>query len=80
MSASDCRERRNLTRVRIFSNSDLCKESLGQRWDRIKIVCSQPFSKDTIYGISFIKVYKHKSEVSQGIPVNVSSNIEKNVK
>jgi len=35
----------NLNRVRIFGSDQLSKAVAGQKWDRAKVVCTQPFNK-----------------------------------
>ncbi|KAK6990048.1 DNA repair protein XRCC1-like isoform X1 [Biomphalaria glabrata] len=55
MSPLESRNETNKTSVRMFGPDDLNKQTANQSWDRIKIVCSQPFSKLFQYGLSFIK-------------------------
>ncbi|KAH9504669.1 DNA repair protein xrcc1 [Bulinus truncatus] len=57
MSPLDSRNETKKTSVRIFSLEDLNKQTASQSWDRIKIVCTQPFSKLFQYGLSFVKFY-----------------------
>ncbi|XP_029780166.1 DNA repair protein XRCC1 [Suricata suricatta] len=35
----------------------LVRAAAEKRWDRVKIVCSQPYSKDSPYGLSFIRFH-----------------------
>lgn len=41
-------------RVRFFTGNDLNQDLLTERWDRIKIICTQPFNKHVKYGIAFL--------------------------
>ncbi|XP_069858022.1 DNA repair protein XRCC1-like isoform X1 [Dipodomys merriami] len=57
MSPSESRSGSNLNRVRIFGSDKLVRAAAEKRWDRVKIVCSQPYSKDSPYGLSFIRLH-----------------------
>eukprot|EP00069_Balaena_mysticetus_P002375 bmy_15980T0 len=45
MSPSESRSGSNSNRVRIFGPDKLVRATAEKRWDRVKIVCSQPYSK-----------------------------------
>lgn len=45
MSPSESRSGANPNRVRIFGPDKLVRAAAEKRWDRVKIVCSQPYSK-----------------------------------
>ncbi|XP_042523842.1 DNA repair protein XRCC1 isoform X2 [Dipodomys spectabilis] len=57
MSPSESRSGSNLNRVRLFGSDKLVRAAAEKRWDRVKIVCSQPYSKDSPYGLSFIRLH-----------------------
>lgn len=57
MSPSESRSGSNLNRVRIFGPDKLVRAAAEKRWDRVKIVCSQPYSKDSSYGLSFVRFH-----------------------
>uniref|UniRef100_A0A8C9PGP6 X-ray repair cross complementing 1 n=1 Tax=Spermophilus dauricus TaxID=99837 RepID=A0A8C9PGP6_SPEDA len=57
MSPSESRSGANPNRVRIFGPDKLVRAAAEKRWDRVKIVCSQPYSKDSPYGLSFIRLH-----------------------
>ncbi|XP_016047946.1 DNA repair protein XRCC1 isoform X2 [Erinaceus europaeus] len=57
MSPSESRSNSNPNRVRIFGPDKLVRAAAEKRWDRIKVVCSQPYSKDSPYGLSFIRFH-----------------------
>ncbi|XP_013191504.1 DNA repair protein XRCC1 [Amyelois transitella] len=46
-------------RVRSFSGDQLSNTS--QHWDRIRVVCRQPYNKQCKYGLSFIQIYEPES-------------------
>ncbi|XP_074163129.1 DNA repair protein XRCC1 isoform X1 [Sminthopsis crassicaudata] len=57
MSPSESRSGTNSNRVRLFAADKLVRATAEKRWDRVKIVCSQPYSKDSAYGLSFIRLH-----------------------
>jgi len=57
MDPKESRSSSNPTRVRIFSSDKLSQTAFKEKWDRVKIVCTQPFNKSTQYGLSFIKFH-----------------------
>lgn len=53
-------ESRNSTttnRVRCFAKNALISPVCDEKWDLIKILCTQPFNKHVQYGVSFVKVH-----------------------
>lgn len=57
MTPQECRNETNLSRVRIFKQQDLNRTVQTEKWDRIRVVCTQPFNKHLQYGISFITIH-----------------------
>ncbi|CAH7384863.1 DNA repair protein XRCC1 [Phodopus roborovskii] len=57
MSPSESRRGSNPNRVRMFGPDKLVRAAAEKRWDRVKIVCSQPYSKDSPYGLSFVRFH-----------------------
>ncbi|XP_012684657.2 DNA repair protein XRCC1 [Clupea harengus] len=57
MSPTESRAGTNTNRVRIFSPNQLVKATAQEKWDRVKIVCSQPYSKTIAYGLAFVKFH-----------------------
>ncbi|KAM3613610.1 uncharacterized protein V6R79_002268 [Siganus canaliculatus] len=57
MSPTESRNSTNMSRVRFFGPSQLQKSTAQEKWDRVKIVCSQPYSKNIAYGLSFVKFH-----------------------
>lgn len=54
MTPADARSNINLQKVRLFNSDALSKSCLEDSWDRVKVVCTQPFNKSQPYGLSFI--------------------------
>nr|XP_044989955.1 DNA repair protein XRCC1 isoform X2 [Jaculus jaculus] len=73
MSPSESRSGSNPNRVRIFGPDKLVRAAAEKRWDRVKIVCSQPYSKDSPYGLSFVRFHsppdKDEAETSSQVTV-----------
>ncbi|XP_068098074.1 DNA repair protein XRCC1 isoform X3 [Hyperolius riggenbachi] len=57
MSPSESKSGSNLNRTRMFGPDKLVKASAEKRWDRVKIVCTQPYTKNLAYGLSFIRFH-----------------------
>nr|XP_023663467.1 DNA repair protein XRCC1 isoform X3 [Paramormyrops kingsleyae] len=45
MSPSESRNGTNSNRVRLFGPNQLVKATAQEKWDRVKIICTQPYSK-----------------------------------
>ncbi|KAM4601023.1 DNA repair protein XRCC1 [Polymixia lowei] len=57
MSPTESRNGTNTNRVRFFGPGQLQKSAAQEKWDRVKIVCSQPYSKNIAYGVAFVKFH-----------------------
>ncbi|XP_056652962.1 DNA repair protein XRCC1 isoform X2 [Monodelphis domestica] len=57
MSPTESRSGTNSNRVRLFGSDKLVRATAEKRWDRVKVVCSQPYCKDSPYGLSFIRLH-----------------------
>lgn len=57
MSPTESRNSSNMSRVRFFGPNQLQKSVAQEKWDRVKIVCSQPYSKNIAYGLAFVKFH-----------------------
>ena len=55
MSPLEARNNTNRNGVRMFGADKFSKTVLNEKWDRVKIVCSQPFNKVGMFGYSFDK-------------------------
>ena len=56
MSVNEARVGDNVGRVRMFGVDKLNKEVAKEKWDLVKVVLTQPFTKLTRYGLSFISL------------------------
>lgn len=79
MTPVESRQNININKVRMFGPNELSKPICMEKWDRIKIVCSQPFNRHVLYGLSFITL--HSPEDGSGFKnsVDLSGFALKNV-
>ncbi|XP_067145628.1 protein XNDC1N [Apteryx mantelli] len=56
MTPADAKLGRNRCRVRMFKEADFLAPATGQKWDRVRLLCSQPFGKHGQFGLSFLRV------------------------
>ncbi|XP_051575199.1 DNA repair protein XRCC1 isoform X2 [Myxocyprinus asiaticus] len=75
MSPTESRNGTNTNRVRFFSQNQLVKATAQEKWDRVKIVCTQPYSKTIAYGVTFIKF--HSPPDSSDVPVSTPPKLTK---
>ncbi|XP_046733414.1 DNA repair protein XRCC1 isoform X2 [Silurus meridionalis] len=66
MSPSESRGNSNLNRVRFFSPHQLVKSTSQEKWDRVKIICTQPYNKNIAYGVAFIKFHSPPDDDAPG--------------
>ncbi|CAI8025125.1 DNA repair protein XRCC1 [Geodia barretti] len=64
MTPSDSKTWRNTNRVRMFGPDKLSKGVVEQKWDRVKIVCTQPYNKKEQYGLSFLTLHSPPDDSS----------------
>ncbi|XP_073702966.1 DNA repair protein XRCC1 [Garra rufa] len=75
MSPTESRNGTNTNRVRFFATSQLVKATAQEKWDRVKIVCSQPYSRSIAYGVAFIKL--HSPPDANDVPVSTPPKLTK---
>ncbi|XP_065303680.1 DNA repair protein XRCC1 [Dermacentor albipictus] len=68
MTPMDARQGTNLNRVRMFGAEKLSQSFVKEKWDRVKIVCTQPFNKSIQYGLAFIKLHSPEEMTSKAEP------------
>ncbi|CAH3032814.1 unnamed protein product [Porites evermanni] len=66
MSPAESKSFTNINRVRMFGPDKLSKPVAAQKWDRIKLVCTQPFNKNEQYGLSFINLHSPPEDTDEG--------------
>ncbi|KAF5302937.1 hypothetical protein FQA39_LY02117 [Lamprigera yunnana] len=60
MTPTESKQSTNINKVRMFTYNDLQSPERDEKWDCIKVVCTQPFNRHVQYGLSFITL--HSSE------------------
>ncbi|NWU47786.1 TRPC2 protein, partial [Dromas ardeola] len=56
MTPADSKLDQNRCGVRMFKEADFLALAVGQKWDRLRLTCSQPFNKQGQFGLSFIRL------------------------
>ncbi|NXM54846.1 XRCC1 protein, partial [Illadopsis cleaveri] len=62
MSPSESKAGLEPHRVRIFGPESLVKNQAQARWDRLKVVLSQPYCQSRPFGLSFLRVFSAPEE------------------
>ncbi|XP_046664912.1 DNA repair protein XRCC1 [Homalodisca vitripennis] len=65
MTLKEAKDGTNTNSVRFFKNTDLSKPTANEKWDRVKIVCTQPFNKHVQYGLAFVVVHSSGSSSNE---------------
>ncbi|XP_063829032.1 DNA repair protein XRCC1 [Ostrinia nubilalis] len=73
LSPAESRKDAGVERVRSFSGSQLAA-ARAQRWDRVRLVCSQPYNKHCKYGLSFVHI-SEPEDASAPAPAPVPSTV-----
>lgn len=66
MTLHECKNGLNVNKVRFFGTDQL-SPSCNESWDRVKIVCTQPYMKQAKFGLSFIAF--HSKDLPQKEPI-----------
>ncbi|NXT58685.1 TRPC2 protein, partial [Pluvianellus socialis] len=56
MTPADSKLDQNRCGVRMFKEADFLALAVGQKWDRLRLTCSQPFRKHGQFGLSFVRL------------------------
>ncbi|XP_068538833.1 protein XNDC1N isoform X4 [Anas acuta] len=56
MTPAESRAGENRCGVRMFKEADFLEPAVGQKWDRVRLTCSQPFSRQGQFGLSFLRL------------------------
>lgn len=56
MTPIESRQTVNVNKVRMFTQNEFSKPECDEKWDLIKIVCTQPFNRHVTYGLSFVNI------------------------
>uniref|UniRef100_H0XIA2 Transient receptor ion channel domain-containing protein n=1 Tax=Otolemur garnettii TaxID=30611 RepID=H0XIA2_OTOGA len=56
MSLTDSKQGKNRSGVRMFKADDFLAPASKESWDRLRLTCSQPFTRYQSFGLSFLQV------------------------
>ncbi|XP_038285359.1 protein XNDC1N isoform X2 [Canis lupus baileyi] len=56
MSLADSKQGKNRSSVRMFKDGDFLAPASGESWDRLRLTCSQPFTRQQSFGLAFLRV------------------------
>ncbi|XP_040195805.1 putative short transient receptor potential channel 2-like protein [Rana temporaria] len=76
MSPADSKLEKNARGVRMFKEGDFLEETAGEKWDRLRITCSQPFNKQAQFGLSFIRLRSALEEEDQNCAPETNTHQE----
>lgn len=71
MTPLESRQSLNVNKVRMFNKTDLSNPECDEKWDRVKIVCTQPFNKHIQYGLNFIKFHSNETKEQVSLEKNI---------
>ncbi|KAK7084631.1 Transient receptor putative cation channel, subfamily C, member, partial [Halocaridina rubra] len=57
MTPAEWRAGKNALAVRMFKQVDFNSEAAKEKWDRVRIICTQPFRKDAQFGLSLLRLH-----------------------
>lgn len=78
MIPSEAKSMENVNRIRTFTSEQISPHAINDKWDLVKVICTQPFNKTIPYGICYIKLYgsdDSKNEDEQTFSYNDLLNI-----
>ncbi|KAM4702272.1 protein XNDC1N [Discoglossus pictus] len=61
MTPVDSKLGKNRNGVRMFKKGDFLADAEGEKWDRLRITCSQPFNK-LLFGLAFLRLRSPSSD------------------
>uniref|UniRef100_F1L600 DNA repair protein XRCC1 n=1 Tax=Ascaris suum TaxID=6253 RepID=F1L600_ASCSU len=67
MDPMESRSEKNGNRVRMFAEMDMIPAIYRQKWDLIKVLCSQPFNPNIPYGIAFVNIVVEEQHVGTSV-------------
>lgn len=69
MTLKESKDGTNTKGVRFFKKEQLTQPTADEKWDRVKIVCTQPFNKHVQYGLSFVVLHSSSGSREEDEPV-----------
>uniref|UniRef100_A0A182JYQ9 BRCT domain-containing protein n=1 Tax=Anopheles christyi TaxID=43041 RepID=A0A182JYQ9_9DIPT len=65
MNAVDSRNSTSTNGVQCFSSSALIPSLAGEKWDLVKIICTQPFNSRVKYGLTFVALHTTTQSIAE---------------
>lgn len=65
MTLKESKDGTNTSAVRFFKKENFTQSIANEKWDRLKIVCTQPFNKHVQYGLSFVVLHSNSGEAEE---------------
>ncbi|XP_062830490.1 protein XNDC1N [Anolis carolinensis] len=56
MTPSEAKGGQNRCGVRMFKKGDFLAPALAEKWDRVRLTCSQPFNRQAQFGLTFLRI------------------------
>ncbi|XP_058822954.1 DNA repair protein XRCC1 isoform X2 [Topomyia yanbarensis] len=84
MTPIESRNSTSTNQVRCFPQNALVESVAREKWDLVKVICTQPFNSRVQYGIAFITLHtssvdrKNKSLVPEKFKQQIQSEMQKN--
>lgn len=75
MTPLESRQSQNVNKVRMFTKEHFSKPECDEKWDRIKVVCTQPFNKHVQYGLSFVNIHSSDDKVAAPVQTHIGKFI-----
>lgn len=66
MTLKESKDGNNSRAVRFFKKENFTQPTANEKWDRLKIVCTQPFNKHVQYGLSFVVLHSTSDQSVEG--------------
>ncbi|KAK8396792.1 hypothetical protein O3P69_005031 [Scylla paramamosain] len=79
MTRAEVTSGQNRSSVRMFKPENMDEVTRNEEWDRVRILCLQPFTSPSQFGISMLKMYS-ESEVTLKPQVDLSPGVTLNKK
>ncbi|GBN03144.1 hypothetical protein AVEN_29868-1 [Araneus ventricosus] len=73
LSLADLKESVDRNAVYMFNKSNLNETAASDKWDRIKVICCQPYRKNTQFGLSFLSL--RTNELMTEFSINDQSSL-----
>lgn len=74
MTPVEGRSSEKKNRVRCFPNDELVSDVRNEKWDLVKVFCTQSFNKRVQYGVSFIKIHTNDETTANSAKLNVNDS------